>query len=209
MARAPAHPYHHGDLRRALLDASLRIIAEEGARALTLREVARRVGVSQAAPYHHFADKDALLAAVAEEGFVELYEAMVTARDAAGSKTMARLRAIGEGYVRFAVRHPSHFKVMFGNLVDVPAHPGLRVAAERAFATLVEGIVEGQKAGQLRRGDPIQLAAIAWSTVHGLSMLWIDGALAGACRKSGPLSIEALATAASEANVRGLSAERA
>ncbi|MFT3776344.1 MAG: TetR/AcrR family transcriptional regulator [Minicystis sp.] len=205
MVRATQRPkrsYHHGDLRRALLDAAIGILTKEGVHALTLREVARRVGVSQAAPYHHFADKEAILAAVAEEGFVELNQAMVEARDAAGAKPTARLRAMGCGYVRFAVAHPAHFRVMFVQMCDVPKHPSLQVAADRAFETLLESITAGQKAGIVRRGDPIELSVLAWSTVHGLSMLWIEGAIHDPT--DFPRSIDDLAEAAADMLVRGL-----
>jgi len=194
--------YHHGDLRRALLDAALAIIDGRGVEALTLREVAHRVGVTQAAPYHHFADKEAILAAVAEEGFVELDQAMVAARDAA--EPAARLGAMGKSYVRFAVARPAHFRVMFGKMVDVPCHPALHAAADRAFVTLCESIVAAQGAGLLRPGDPTELALLAWSTVHGLSMLWIEGAVHSPSGEE--LDVDALAEAATAMLARGLGA---
>lgn len=200
--KPPKHAYHHGDLRRALLDAGLQILAEQGAHALTLREVARRVGVTQAAPYHHFADKEALLAVLAEDGFVGLLGAMERARDAAGKKPAARLRAIGTAYVLFAVEHAAHFQIMFVHLVDIPRYPSLHSAADRAFRSLVEGIVAGQGAGVVREGDPFELAILAWSTVHGLAMLWIEGALPGPA--SPDLEIGHLAFAASDMLLRGL-----
>lgn len=196
------HAYHHGDLRRALLDAGLQILAEEGAHALTLREVARRVGVTQAAPYHHFADKEALLAALAEEGFVGLLQAMERARDAAGKKAAARLRAMGEAYVHFAVAHAAHFQIMFVHLVDIPKYPSLHEAADRAFHSLLDGILAGQAAGVVRAGDPYELSVLAWSTVHGLAMLWIEGAIPG---PHGPgVTMERLASAGSEMLLKGL-----
>lgn len=200
--RSPKRTYHHGDLRRALLDAALHILDEEGVHALTLREVARRVGVTQAAPYHHFADKEAILAALAEEGFVELLDAMVRARDGAGPRASARLKAMGIGYVDFAVKHPAHFRIMFVKLVDIPRYPSLHTAADAAFHALLDSIVEAQKYGVARSGDPMELALLAWSTVHGLSMLWIERAIQG---PGGPdARIEALAEAASEMLIRGL-----
>ena len=196
------HAYHHGDLRRALLDAGLAILADGGAHALTLREVARRAGVTQAAPYHHFADKEVLLAALAEEGFVVLTQAMVLARDAAGKKASARLRAMGESYVHFAVSHAAHFQIMFGHLVDIPRYPSLHEAADRAFHSLVEGILAGQAAGVVRAGDPSELSVLAWSTVHGLAMLWIEGAIPGPGKPD--VTIDYLAKAASEMLLKGL-----
>lgn len=200
--RSPKRSYHHGDLRRALLDAAIQILHEDGAHVLTLREVARRVGVTQAAPYHHFADKEALLAALAEEGFVKLYEAMASARDAAEDKPAPRLREMGKGYVAFATQHPAHFRIMFVRLVDIPRFPSLHLAADRAFTTLLDGIVAAQKACVVRRGNPNELALLAWSTMHGLSMLWIERAAQG---PAGPdVSIEALAQSAADMLIRGL-----
>lgn len=195
--------YHHGDLREALVSAAVSIIEKDGVDALTLREVGRRVGVSQAAPYHHFKDKDALLAAVAEEGFRKLSEAMEDAR-AVVTGARARVRAIGVGYVRFAVRHPSHFRVMFAGIIQVANHPSLHEAGDRAFGILVEGIEAGQKAGILRKGPVIELAALAWSMMHGLSMLYVNGILDGP--GGPPETIDHLAEAATEVIVRGLEA---
>ncbi|MFO0756828.1 MAG: TetR/AcrR family transcriptional regulator [Byssovorax sp.] len=202
MARAPKHTYHHGDLRRALLDAALGLLAAQGPHGLTLREVAERVGVTPAAMYHHFRDKEALLAAVAEEGFVALDRLMTEAREAAGARPVARLRALGKGYVAFAVAHPAHFRVMFDKLVDYHAHPTLHAAADRTFASLLASICEGQKAGVVRRGSAHELSLLAWSTVHGLAMLWVGCALEGPGGEA--FTIEQLTDAATEMLVRGL-----
>src|SRR5262245_42615036 len=107
-----AKPYHHGHLRETLLAAAIRLIAEVGPTAFTLREVARRAGVSHNAPYRHFRDRDDLIAAVAAQGYHELTQAMV---EAAGSKgdALERLKSAGLGYVSFALRRPEHFTVMF------------------------------------------------------------------------------------------------
>jgi len=195
--------YHHGDLRRALLEAALAIVASAGPSALTIRDVARRVGVSQAAPYHHFADKDALLAAVAQEGFVAFTAALVAGRARGGTKVAARLRELGAAYVAFAVANPSALRVMFGGAVCISDHPTLKQTADGAFAVLLESMLEGQKAGVLRRGDPSELALLAWSMLHGLAMLWLDGALHGPT--GAPVDVEQLARKASDAIVRGLS----
>ncbi|MFO0614989.1 MAG: TetR/AcrR family transcriptional regulator [Polyangiaceae bacterium] len=206
-SRVRPRKYHHGDLRRAILDVALEVLAKEGAEALTLREVARRLGVTSAAPYHHFADKEAILAAVAEEGFLALVEAMKPPPSA--KKPIARLRSQGMGYVKFAVEHPAHYRVMFGRLVDIPKYPSLHAAADQAFEALVGSIVAAQAAKAIRPGDAVEHALLAWSTVHGLAMLWIDGALRGptshGCEAPvGAPSIEALAEAASEMLIRGL-----
>lgn len=175
---APKKPkktsYHHGDLRRALIDASLELIEEKGAQGLTLREVARRVGVSHAAPYRHFADKEALLAAAATEGFEALQEAMESGRDA-HSDSVERFEAVGLAYVQFAVSHRSQFRVMFGaQLAGQTDYPELSEAGRRGFEVLVGMIVELQAAGTIAAGDPLPFALSAWSVVHGLATLLID-----------------------------------
>jgi AcrR family transcriptional regulator len=175
-ARAHRRPYHHGNLRAALLEAALVLVQREGVEALTLRGVARRAGVSPAAPYRHFADKRALLAAVAEEGFRLLATAL---REAGGAEDpRERFRARGRAYVGFATAHPSHFRVMFGReLADRTGYPGLRDAGAAAFDALVEGMLEAQRAGVVREGDPRELGLAAWSAMHGLSSLLLTGRL--------------------------------
>jgi AcrR family transcriptional regulator len=175
-ARQPRkRPYHHGDLRRALLDAALALVATEGTHAISLREVARRAEVSHTAPYRHFASREALLAAVAEEGFRQLRASMVEQVAQAGPDPTERLRASGVGYVLFAVTYPAHFRVMFGpELLDQSDYLSLAEAGTGAFQVLIDLIVEGQAAGQLRAGDPQPLALTCWSLTHGLSMLLID-----------------------------------
>ena len=171
--------YHHGNLRRALIEGALHILESEGLSGLSLRAAARRAGVSEAAPYRHFADKEALLAAAAEEGFRALSAAMREARGRAGGDLAPRFRATGMTYVRFAVENPARFRLMFGREVaDRDSHAPLRQAAEESFGMLVAGIEEGQKAGLIRDGDPRELSMAAWSMVHGLSALLMDGQLA-------------------------------
>jgi AcrR family transcriptional regulator len=176
LARAGRRSYHHGNLRAALVEAAVAMVQGSGVEALTLRGVARRAGVSPAAPYRHFADKRALLAAVAEEGFRLLASAL---HEAGGStEPRDRFRARGRAYVGFATRHPSHFRVMFGReLADRSGYSGLRDAAAAAFDALLEGIAEAQRAGVVREGDPRELGLTAWSTMHGLSSLLITGRL--------------------------------
>lgn len=171
--------YHHGDLPRALLDAALHLVETEGPEALTLRAVAREAGVSQAAPYRHFANKEAILAAVAEEGFRALMAAMREAVDACGAVPLARLRAVGVGYVTFATSHRSHFRVMFGRgVVDRSRFPALRQVAADTLAMVVDAIAGCQRAGLVRDDEPARdLALMAWSCVHGLSALLVEGAV--------------------------------
>ena len=194
--------YHHGDLRQALVDASLALIAEEGFGALSLREVARRAGVTHAAPYRHFADKEALLAAVAEEGFRAMTAGM-HARMARHEAPGERLVACGVAYVLFAVEHPAHFRVMFGPHFTRPpplAAPGGELDS---FGLLVSTLAQAQRAGEVREGDAQELALGCWSLVHGLSSLLVDRLLA----PPGPSPrawAEALAETQTRLLVRGL-----
>ncbi|MFL5347392.1 MAG: TetR/AcrR family transcriptional regulator [Hyalangium sp.] len=198
----PKPRYHHGDLHRALIDASLALISEEGFSALTLREVARRAGVTHAAPYRHFADKEALLAAVAEEGFRAM-AAQMRERMAPAGGPAERLSASGVAYVLFAVQHPSHFRVMFGpHFVRPEEHQGLSAEGGNAFGLLLQCLSEGQQAGLFRPGDTHALALGAWSLVHGLASLLVDGVL-GQMGKGG-MDAEALAVSQSRMLLEGL-----
>src|SRR5258708_20625765 len=168
--------YHHGNLREALLEAAIRLIAEVGPTAFTLREVARRAGVAHNAPYRHFRDRDDLMAAVAAQGFRELTQAMV---EAAGQRTDAldRHERAGLGYVTFALRRPEHFTVMFDAPISRGKHPDSAAAAEQAFATLMSFVKSCLDAGRLGSGDLRQMALLAWTMVHGIAKLAITGRL--------------------------------
>jgi AcrR family transcriptional regulator len=166
--------YHHGELRRTLLDVSIDVIDRRGVDALNLRELAARAGVSSGAPYHHFADREALLAAVAEEGFGYLEAAMIRERDAVADDATLRLTALGRAYVSFATNHRGHFRVMFrGDLHGAD----LEKARPRAFQLLRDAIHDCQRSGVAPAGDWQPLVLTAWSAVHGLATLWIDGVL--------------------------------
>jgi AcrR family transcriptional regulator len=163
-------PYHHGDLRDALLRAAIALIADAGPRGFTLREAARRAGVSHNAPYRHFRDKGELIAAVAAQGFRELTQAM---RDAVApqSAPLVRLRQAGLAYVAFALRRPEHFTVMFDEPLSEGDYPDHAEAAGQAFQTLV-GLVEAcQRDGELPPGDTLRRALVAWALVHGIAKL--------------------------------------
>ena len=134
MPTARKQPYHHGDLRRALLDATLALAGERGAAGVTLREVARVAGVSQTAPYRHFPDKLAMLAAASEEGFALLNAALRAALKASKSDPHAELLTLGASYVRFALDHAAHFRLMFGHgSPPKAAAAGLQQAAQEVF----------------------------------------------------------------------------
>uniref|UniRef100_B8HK81 Transcriptional regulator, TetR family n=1 Tax=Cyanothece sp. (strain PCC 7425 / ATCC 29141) TaxID=395961 RepID=B8HK81_CYAP4 len=193
--------YHHGDLRQALIDGAIALITEQDVNSLSLREVARRVGVSHAAPYRHFPDKESLLAAVAEEGFIGLTAAMQRGIAQAADHPLAQLEATGVAYVQFASTHPSHYRVMFGSLPgEHIADPERGQAGWQAFQVLLQRIEAGQAAGVVRSREAMPLAWVAWSTVHGLAMLLIDKRLP----LSHPQEIEDLAKFVTHTLVEGL-----
>lgn len=165
-------PYHHGSLRVGLLEAAETVLAEHGAKALTLRDVARAAGVSHGAPYHHFASLNDLLAAVAQRGFEALGDAMAQA--VAVPDTRERLLRVADAYVACARARPEQFRLMFGPLLaSKDEHPALKEAAQRAFGfVLAAATAHDRKNG----GD---LALAGWSLAHGLSHLMIDGAFDG------------------------------
>lgn len=174
--RKPRDRYHHGDLRRALLDEALRTIQQDGVEALTLRTIGVRLGVSRTALYRHFTDKRALLSSVATEGFRLLTERLLNAWKAGGIRGF---NAMGVAYIRFAMGNPSHYRVMFGGFVDDgPRDDDLTRESTAAFQALVDAIVALQQDGAVRKDDALQLAQFIWAVVHGVSMLIIDGQLA-------------------------------
>ncbi|WP_137988917.1 TetR/AcrR family transcriptional regulator [Streptomyces vilmorinianum] len=160
--------YHHGDLRQAVLTAALDVIATEGPSALSLRDLARRAGVSHAAPAHHFKDRAGLLTAVATEGFDLLAQALGEAKD---------LKDAGVRYVRFATEHPAHFQVMFQPDLHRPDDPELLAAKERAGDRLRAGVAGVSADG--RGPDPRLAGVAAWSLAHGFATLLLSHNLAG------------------------------
>ena len=168
-----ARAYHHGDLEAALLGAAGKILEKEGVEALKFREVARRTGVSHNAPYRHFRGREALLAALAVEGFALLGEAQRAAAAASG------LRGMGEAYVRFALAHPQRFRLMFGGQIRIATHARLREVATKAFDAL-----SGALAAQLPEAQGAGDASIAaWALVHGLAQLLLGERISAAARR--------------------------
>ncbi|GAA2772251.1 TetR/AcrR family transcriptional regulator [Streptomyces showdoensis] len=161
--------YHHGDLRAACLRAARELLEEDGGGALSLRAVARRAGVSATAPYRHFADREALVSAVAVQGYGELATCLTAAHPA--PRAPEDLAEIGVAYVRFALEHPAVFRAMFAEPCD-PAD------AERAAATTaVREYVQGLVGDVFPDADPEALATGVWAVVHGLAFLHLDGKL--------------------------------
>jgi AcrR family transcriptional regulator len=191
--------YHHGDLRQALIDASLALIADKGVAGLSLRAVARAAGVSAAAPYHHFESRAALLAAVAEQGFTLLHGMMRDAMERAGDDAYLRLRDSGSAYVAFALKHPGHFRLMFRpELADHEAYPALDAAGRPVFDALVSLVAECQAAGVVPPGDPLPYALLCWSTMQGVSTLLLDGPLGTGRFRDMPIPPAALGPMLSE-----------
>lgn len=176
MTMTRAKPYHHANLRQTLLDTAVTLIGEVGPRAFTLRELARRAGVSHNASYRHFASKDELLAEVAAEGFVRLKASMLKSISGV-TLPRERLQECGCGYVAFALRWPRHFLVMFDLPEAKRKKPNCDSAEQNAFDVLVGCIVSAQQHGDLPAGEPLPLAWTAWSLVHGIAKLAIGGNL--------------------------------
>ena len=165
------------DLRQKVLKASLALIEEGGLDQLSMREVARKVGVSHQAPYHYFGDREAILAAIAGEGFSKLEQSLVRAAAQAGPEPAKAVEAMGRAYVEFALRHSAYFQAMFrADAVPLDRYPETRKREDEAFGTLVEGIDRAfsSQPAEVRR----RIAIAAWALVHGLSTLILEGSLA-------------------------------
>lgn len=177
----PKDKYHHGDLRRALVDASLAIIVRDGAEALTLRNAAREAGVSHAAPYAHFDDMEDLIAAVKDEGFTELHDLIAAAlQKASGASPEDKLRAIGRTYLGFAAGAPSKYDIMLRRPLKKDPKPGAIyiVKGQEMFLLLAKEIGRLHAARGTGHKHNAELVVIsAWSALHGLCGLWLDGPL--------------------------------
>jgi AcrR family transcriptional regulator len=172
--RVKKRGYHHGDLERALVETTVQLIQDEGVQALTLRGVGARLGVSRTALYRHFADKQALLARVASEGFKRFHSALAEAVAGAHARGTDPLPAMAVAYLRFARAHPSHYQTMFsGAVADMSRDPELARHGEAAFNVLLDTIRAGQREGRIRAGDPMQFAEITWAMSHGIATLGV------------------------------------
>jgi len=170
--------YHHGDLRAVILTQAARLVAERGADRVSLRELARAAGVSHAAPAHHFADRRGLFTALAAEGFEMLTAALIGARHSFVDAALA--------YVRFALEHPGHYRVMFDKSLVDASDPRLAVAEAAAAEELSRGVasLRDPKA----RADPGGAELAAWSLVHGFSMLWLNDAVSARVKVVDPMT---------------------
>lgn len=164
--------YHHGDLRNALILIATELLSEDGLHALSLRKMAQRAGVSHNAPYMHFADKEAVLVAIAEEGFRLLEVDVESAIAQSGSSTREQLIVASQAYVRFALGHPDHVQVMF-RPVDGAKHPNLVKASQSSLNRLFELVKSGQENGELNSGDTQAMTKAIWAMAHGISAISI------------------------------------
>lgn len=168
--------YHHGDLKNALIQAGVEILAQDGVAGLSLRKVALRAGVSHSAPYSHFADKQALIAAISTEGFRQLYERVNNVTEKYKSEPTKQLIEAAWAYVQFAMDDPDRFKVMFSAVLEKEKeYPEFVVESQKNFQ-LVKMIVEANQASGGLRSGPTELVALsAWGIVHGFVMLLLEG----------------------------------
>jgi len=197
--------YHHGDLRAGLIDAATDIVEDEGVMALSLRGVARKAGVSQTAPYHHFADKEALLAAVAETGFQGLSEEMEKAEQPTLSSG-ERMVALGRAYVSFATSNPGRFRLMFGPLIGEKLnYPDLLVSSAKSLEMIRVAVELRREDVGATTGNVEADTMAAWSLVHGLATLLIDSGFNS--ESMGTASQDALVERVTRALVTGLGAK--
>ena len=167
--------YHHGDLKNALIKAGVEILAKDGVSGLSLRKVASRAGVSHTAPYSHFADKQALIAAISTEGFRQLYERISLVAEKNKTKPARQLSEVAWAYVQFAMDDRDRFKVMFSGVLEKEKeYPEFVAESQRNFQ-LVQGIVEANQAAGVLSGGPADLVTLsAWGIVHGFIMLLLE-----------------------------------
>ena len=192
----PKAPYHHGDLKNTLMDVALAHIARSGVSSLSLREVAREAGVSHSAAYRHFANKEDLLVAIAEQGFRWLGETLGTAARAQAGNPAGAFQAAGVAYVEFAVSHPEHLQIMFGgSIADANDYPSLIAATDETYGALSQMVAQASKSGQLRSGNDKMIALTCWATVHGLSQLIAGGQVGVDARAASPRNLALAATA--------------
>jgi AcrR family transcriptional regulator len=179
VAKKPADAYQHGELKAALIDAGLKLLSEGGVEALSLRAAAQLAGVSHAAPYRHYKDKEALLAAIGERGFRTLKASMVASLERSGAThAHEKLVALGLGYLAFASEHPAYFQLIFNGMMNRPDTPDeLRAAGMEAFEVLHTSVLAGIRDGELRQTDGDVMAFACWSLIHGFSTLITNGAI--------------------------------
>ncbi len=171
--------YHHGDLKNALIQAGIEILSKEGMQALTLRNVAKKAGVSHAAPYAHFTDKQALIAAIATEGYKKLYQQLAAAQNSQPDPADC-LFAVAQAYIQFALDEPAHFKITFAGVVEAEQnYPDYVEQSKRSFALVVAVVIDCQNQNRVAPGDPELIAVSMWACIHGFVQLWLGNQLPG------------------------------
>ncbi|MEU6666680.1 TetR/AcrR family transcriptional regulator [Streptomyces sp. NPDC046727] len=172
MMRMPAsRPYHHGDLRAALLQSAERTLREKGTGALSLRELARDIGVSHAAPGRHFKDKQALLDALAHDGYERMNRTLAGAVDRPDRPFEERMTALARAYLGFAVENPELLELMFARKHHPDSSAQLAAAVEQSLALFTRLIADGQERGEIVQGDPERITTAAAASMHGLAAL--------------------------------------
>ena len=200
--RGGRRSYHHGNLREALVDAALDLIAEKGPAGFTFAEAARQAGVSPAAPYRHFRDRDALMADVAKRGFERFEKQLATAWDEGRPNLRQAFERVGKAYLAFARDEPAYFSAMFESGLSVSEHRELQDAGDRAFAVLrgaCEALVAAMPAA--RRPPAMMMALHVWSLSHGIASLFARG---DSARRTLPMAPEELLEAATLIYLEGL-----
>jgi AcrR family transcriptional regulator len=177
-SKRPRQAYHHGDLSRSLLEAAIRAIDETGER-LSLSSAARAAGVSVAAPYRHYENREALLAAVLAEGFRDLTRRTEEARLRHSADPREALIETGMAYVAFAVQRPHLYRLMFGPECNKAAYPELKQAGHESLAVLHSAVSDARERLGLSEADVPTYALAGWSITHGFASLHVDGMLAG------------------------------
>ncbi len=170
-------PYHHGNLRQALLEEAAEAIREGGVGRLSLRDLARRAGVSHGAPARHFSDKAALLTALATDALERFQAALLGGMAEAGDSALDRHRAIGMGYVRFAIEQPAYFRLITSRRDFFEPDEEFDAAYQRLFETIREATIAAQQEGWAANRDPDDLLIASWSVVHGFAMLWVEAGI--------------------------------
>lgn len=175
--------YHHGDLKNALIAAGIDILSKEGLHALSLRKVAQLAGVSHAAPYAHYADKQALIAAISTEGYRRLYEHLEAVSARYPGDPLRQLVEGAWGYLEFALQDPDHFKITFSSAIDKEQdYPAFVELSQQSFAVVVQMVAACQAAGILKPGPPDLLAVSVWGLVHGVTALLLEGQISHTIR---------------------------
>ena len=170
--------YHHGDLKNALIQVGIEILSDEGVKGLSLRRVAKRAGVSHTAPYAHFADKQALVAAISTEGYRRLYAQLTQNDQKFGSDPLKKLVEVAWSYVQFAVKDPAHFKITFSGVIEKENdYPAFVEISQQSFAFIIKTVADCQAAGILRSGPTDLIAVHLWGSIHGLATLIIEDKL--------------------------------